>query len=87
MGLRELLTEITKQVNQGCISNSCSGDGCRVYLTDVPSARIIVDLECEFKQQKINTKRCVTMFSSTEIHPKTDWLLFSLNSRAAPLKH
>ena len=58
MGLKELLTEIEKQVNEECISKSCSGDGCRVYLTGTPSNRVIVNLEHEFEQRKINTKRC-----------------------------
>ena len=58
MGLEELLTEIAERVDQECLSTSCSGDGCRVYLEDVPPSRIIVDLECEFKRRKIDTKRC-----------------------------
>lgn len=58
MGLKELLVEIGKQVNEECISRSCSGDGCRVYLTDVPSDRVIVNLEREFERRKISTKRC-----------------------------
>ncbi|MCY3741409.1 MAG: hypothetical protein OXH00_10350 [Candidatus Poribacteria bacterium] len=58
MGLKELLTEIEKQVHEECISKSCSGDGCRVYLTGTPSDRVIVNLECEFEQRKISTKRC-----------------------------
>ena len=58
MGLKELLAEIGEQVNQECISRTCSGDGCRVYLTDVPADRVIVNLECEFELRKINTKRC-----------------------------
>ena len=58
MGLTELLAEIEKQVHGECISKSCSGDGCRVYLTGTPSDRVIVDLECEFEQRKISTKRC-----------------------------
>ncbi len=58
MGLNELLTDIGKQVHEGCISKSCSGDGCRVYLTGTPSDRVIVNLECEFEQRKISTKRC-----------------------------
>ena len=58
MGLNELLTEIEKLVNSDCISSSCSGDGCRVYLTDVPSDRIIINLECEFERRSIDTKRC-----------------------------
>ena len=58
MGLKELLTEIGKQVNEECLSKSCRGDGCRVYLTGTPSDRVIVNLECEFEQRKIDTKRC-----------------------------
>ena len=58
MGLTELLTEIEKQVHEECISKSCSGDGCRVYLTGTSSNRVIVDLECEFDRRKTNTKRC-----------------------------
>lgn len=58
MGLKELLVEIEKQVNQECINTSCSGAGCRVYLTDVPSDRVIIDLECEFERRSIDTRRC-----------------------------
>ena len=58
MGLKYLLTEIEKQINNECISRSCSGDGCRVYLTDVPPNRVIINLECEFERRKISTKRC-----------------------------
>ena len=58
MGLKELLTEIEKQVNNKCLSRSCSGDGCSVYLTDVPPDRVIIDLECEFEQRKLSTRRC-----------------------------
>lgn len=58
MGLKELLTEIEKQVNDECLSRSCSGDGCQVYLTDVPTDRVIVNLECEFERRSITTKRC-----------------------------
>ncbi len=58
MGLKELLAEIEKQINQECINTSCSGAGCRVYLTDVPPDRVIIDLECEFERRSIDTKRC-----------------------------
>lgn len=58
MGLKYLLTEIEKQINNECVSRSCSGDGCRVYLTDVPPNRVIINLECEFEQRKISTRRC-----------------------------
>lgn len=68
MGVEKLLAEIGKQVNQESISRKCSGDSCRVYLTGVPSPRTIVDLECEFEQRQINTKRC-------------DYALFYINVR------
>ena len=58
MGLKDLLTEIEKQINNECLSRSCSGDVCRVYLTDVPPNRVIINLECEFEQRKISTRRC-----------------------------
>ena len=58
MGLKELLIEIEKQVNGECLSRSCSGNGCRVYLTDVPPDRVIIDLECEFERRSISTRRC-----------------------------
>ncbi len=72
MGLNELLTEIGKQVHEECISKSCSGDGCRVYLTGTPSERVILNLECEFDQRKMNTKRC-------------DYVLFSGNASQSNL--
>ena len=56
--LSEVLNEIRKQVDGQCIRNSCSGDGCRVYLTDVPSERIIADLECVFRRRKMHKQRC-----------------------------
>ena len=58
MGFKELLTEIEKQVHEECLSKSCKDEGCRVYLTDTPPDRVIVNLECEFKQRKRRTKRC-----------------------------
>lgn len=58
MGLKELLTEIGRQVHEECLSKSCKDKGCRVYLTGTPSDRVIVNLECEFEQRKMNTKRC-----------------------------
>lgn len=58
MPLSEILDEIRGQVSVQCLRNSCSGDGCRVYLTDVLPERVIIDLECEFRQRKIRTQRC-----------------------------
>lgn len=73
MAVQKLLTEIGNQVNQDCLSRKCSGDSCRVYLTGVPTPRVIVDLECEFEQRKINTKRC-------------DYAIFFINVRQSSLE-
>ncbi len=81
MGLKELLAEIKEQVNQECLSNSCSGDGCRVHLTDVPSDSAIVNLECEFEQQKINTKRCdYVLFCAGDTQNSLSVVLIELKS-------
>ena len=81
MRLKELLAEIKEQVNQECISNSCSGDGCDVSLTDVPPDRVIVDLECEFKRRKINTKRCdYVIFYANHIQNSLVVVLIELKS-------
>ena len=81
MGLKELLAEIKEQVNQECLSNSCSGDGCRVHLTDVPSDKTIVNLECEFEQRKINTKRCdYVLFCGADTQDSLAVVLIELKS-------
>ena len=81
MGLNELLTEIEKLVNPDCISTSCSGDGCRVYLTDVPSDRVIIDLECEFERRSIDTKRCdYIIFYGDDTQSKLTIILIELKS-------
>ena len=81
MGLKELLAEIKEQVNEECLSNSCSGDGCRVHLTDVPPDRAIVNLECEFEQRKINTKRCdYVLFCEDDIQNSLAVILIELKS-------
>ena len=81
MGLKELLAEIKEQVNQECIRNSCSGDGCRVYLTDVPSDRVVVDLECEFGRREISTRRCdYVLFCGDDTRNRLDVVLMELKS-------
>ena len=43
--MSEALDEIRSRVGEKNLSTSCSRDGCRVYLTDVPSNRVIVDVD------------------------------------------
>ena len=81
MGLKELLAEIEQQVDGECLSNSCSGDGCRVYLTDVPSDRVIINLECEFERRSISTKRCdYILFCGNDTQSRLTVILIELKS-------
>ena len=50
------------------LSQSCSRDGCRVYMTDVPSSRVIVDMERVFRSRRLTGKRCdfVLFFQKTK---------------------
>ena len=81
MGLKELLAEIEKQINQACISTSCSGAGCRVHLTDVPSNKVIINLECEFERRSISTKRCdYILFCGDETRNRLTVVLIELKS-------
>ena len=56
--MNKTLTGIRKKVGEENLSRSCSGDGCRVYMTDVPSSRVIVDMEKVFRSRRIAGKRC-----------------------------
>ena len=44
----EALNKIRSRVGEKNLSTSCSRDGCQVYLTDVPSNRVIVDIDKVF---------------------------------------
>ncbi len=61
MKLSEVLDEIRKQVGEENLTNSCSGDGCHVDMTDVPRERIVVDVERVFQVNQRQGKRCDRM--------------------------
>ena len=46
--MSEVLNEIRAKAGAANISTSCSRNGCQVYLTDVPSNRVIVDIDKVF---------------------------------------
>ena len=46
--MNETLNKIRSQAGEENLNTSCSRDGCRVYLTDVPSSRVIVDIDKVF---------------------------------------
>ena len=61
MNLNKNLTHIQEQVSPDSLTNSCSGEGCQVYLTDIPSQKVVIDVEKEFDARKDNRKRCDRM--------------------------
>ena len=56
--MNKTLTSIGKKVGEVNLSRSCSRDGCRVYMTGVPSSRVIVDVERVFASRGMAGRRC-----------------------------
>ena len=56
--MNEILSRIRAQVGMESLSGSCSRDGCRVYMTGVPSPRIVVDVDRASQVHEISGKRC-----------------------------
>ena len=56
--MNEILSRIRAQVGTESLSGSCSRDGCRVYMTGVPSPRIVVDVDRASQVHEISGKRC-----------------------------
>ena len=52
------IREIRARVGRENLSESCSRDGCRVYMTDVPSPRIVVDVDRASRTHEIAGRRC-----------------------------
>ena len=61
LNLSKGLTNIQKQVSPDSLTNSCSGEGCQVYLTGIPRQKIVIDVEKEFDARGDNRKRCDRM--------------------------
>ena len=58
MAKNRTLNRIRAQVGTENLSKSCSRDGCRVYMTDVPFPRIVVDVDRASQAHEIAGKRC-----------------------------
>ena len=57
--MNEVLDEIQSQVGADNLSNSCSRDGCRVSMEDVPSRRVVIDADRAFPAHQIEEgKQC-----------------------------
>jgi hypothetical protein len=61
LNLNKNLTHIQEQVSPDNLTNSCSGEGCQVYLTDIPSQKVVIDVEKEFDARGESGKRCDRM--------------------------
>ena len=67
MATNRTLSRLRAQVGTENLSESCSRDGCRVYMTDVPSLRIVMDVDRASRTHEIAGKRC-------------DYILFFVNA-------
>ena len=54
----KILSRICAQVGTESLSGSYSRDGCRIYMTGVPSPRILVDVDRASQVHEISGKRC-----------------------------
>lgn len=77
MNINEVLAGIRADVGAENLADSCNRDECEVFLTDVPTDRIIVDPDLAFPAHEWRGERCdfiVFLFDS------------DLNLRAVPLE-
>ncbi len=56
--ISETLSEIRQRVGEENLIKSCSGRGCRVDMTGVPSDRIVIDVDTAFPLNQGTGKRC-----------------------------
>lgn len=58
MNLSKGLTYIQGQVSLDSLTKDCGGEGCKVYRTDLPRMRVVIDVEKEFDLRGDSRKRC-----------------------------
>ncbi|MCY4404465.1 MAG: hypothetical protein OXD54_18020 [Candidatus Poribacteria bacterium] len=75
MNQNKVLRDLRARFDDSSIVNSCSGEGCNVYMDDIPPERVIVNLEREFDLQQKTEKRCDRLLFF--IHP-TDNNLYAV---------
>ena len=61
MNLSKGLTHIQEQVSPDSLTNACSGEGCTVHLDDIPTERVVINVEKEFDARRKSEKRCDRM--------------------------
>lgn len=72
MNRHDVLDRIRSKVGTSNLSDSCSRDKCRVYMTGVPSPRVVVDVDRMFPDGRLDGKQC-------------DYVLFFVTSGADKL--
>ena len=58
MNVNRVLDGIRAQVDEGSFIDSCSGEGCRVDMANLPSDRVVINIEREFESRNMTEKRC-----------------------------
>ena len=56
--MSDTLARIRAKVGERHLGGSCSRDGCRVFMTDVPSPRVVADSDRAFPGHGIPGRRC-----------------------------
>ena len=54
----DILGSLRSRIGANNLVTSCNGAGCRVYMTDVPRKRVIVDADKAFDAHRIPGQRC-----------------------------
>ena len=58
MNVSRVLDHIRSQVDGESLIDSCSGEGCRVDMANLPSDRVVINIEREFESRNMTEKRC-----------------------------
>ena len=58
MNERRILSDLRACFHENSLISSCSGEGCNVDLTGIPTERVVVNLEHEFDARGRSEKRC-----------------------------
>ena len=58
MNVNRVLDAIRAQVDGESLTDSCTGEGCRVDMIGIPSERVVIDVEREFDSRNMTQKRC-----------------------------
>lgn len=56
--MSDVLNEIRTRIGEENLTNSCSGRNCRVDMTDIPSDRVVIDVDIAFGGHARTGKHC-----------------------------